>query len=297
MPVDEFIIYVYCTIKPLIDKIYIAHPIRQRGFAPKLSDAEVITMEIVGEFFGYDTDKGIWRYFKNHWHNWFPQLGSRANFGKQASNLWEIKQQIQKMLVNQLDGFTDDIHISDGFPMPVCKFARAHYSHLFKGDADYGYCASKKETYYGFHGHLTISFNGIISGIVVTAANISEREALWEMTSPIQGLLIGDKGYLGQQFQEELQLFENIQLETPKRCNMKDERSEKFVKCLMSKRRLVETVIGQLTERFHIQKIRARDLWHLTNRVTRKIMAHTIGVFLNRLLGRPLLQFESLVEA
>ncbi|MDM8560317.1 IS982 family transposase, partial [Thiotrichales bacterium HSG14] len=52
-----------------------------------------------------------------------------------------------------------------------------------------------------------------------------------------------------------------------------------------------------LTERFHIQKVRSRDLWHLTNRVTRKIMAHTIGVFLNRLLGRPSLQFESLVEA
>ena len=60
---------------------------------------------------------------------------------------------------------------------------------------------------------------------------------------------------------------------------MKDERSKKFVKCLMSKRRLVETVIGQLTERFHIQKVRSRDLWHLTNRVSRKIMAHTIRCF------------------
>ena len=297
MRVDEFIIYVYCCVTPLVEEIYAEKSIRQRGFSPKLSDSEVITMEIVGEFLGYDTDKGIWRYFRNHWHNWFPRLGSRANFAKQASNLWNVKQQIQKILVNKLDGFMDDTHISDGFPMPVCKFARARYSHVFKGDANYGYCASKKETYYGFHGHLTISFSGIISGAVVTAANSSEREALWEMIPPLQGLLIADKGYLGQHFQQELQLIENIQLETPKRRNMKEERSEKFVKCLMSKRRLIETVIGQLTERFHIQKVRARDLWHLTNRIIRKIMAHTIGVFLNRLLGRPPLQFESLVEA
>ena len=41
----------------------------------------------------------------------------------------------------------------------------------------------------------------------------------------------------------------------------------------------VPTVVGQLTERFKQEKVRARDLWHLTNRVTRKIMAHTIGVF------------------
>ncbi|MDM8561495.1 transposase [Candidatus Parabeggiatoa sp. HSG14] len=58
----------------------------------------------------------------------------------------------------------------------------------------------------------------------------------------IQGLLIGDKGYTGQQLKEELQQVENIQLETSKRCNMKDEPPKKFVKCLMSKRRLVETV-------------------------------------------------------
>ena len=39
---------------------------------PKLSDAEVITMEIMGKFMGKDHDKGIWRYFHNLWHGWFP---------------------------------------------------------------------------------------------------------------------------------------------------------------------------------------------------------------------------------
>ena len=43
--------------------------IRRRGFAPGLSDSEVITMEIVGEFQGIDTDKGIWSYFRGHWLN------------------------------------------------------------------------------------------------------------------------------------------------------------------------------------------------------------------------------------
>ncbi|EKF05809.1 hypothetical protein FDUTEX481_00667 [Tolypothrix sp. PCC 7601] len=37
-------------------------------------------------------------------------------------------------------------------------------------------------------------------------------------------------------------------------------------------RRLIETVIGQLVERFHIEKIRARDMWHLTSRLNRKII-------------------------
>ena len=54
--------------------------IRLRGFAPSLSDSEIITMEIVGEFKGIDTDKGIWNYFRGHWLNLFPQITHPFNF-------------------------------------------------------------------------------------------------------------------------------------------------------------------------------------------------------------------------
>jgi hypothetical protein len=78
---------------------------------------------------------------------------------------------------------------------------------------------------------------------------------------------------------------------------MDDPRPKAFVRQLTATRRLVETVIGQLTERFHIERIRARNLWHLANRVIRKLLAHTVGVFLNCCLGRHQpLQFEGLVQ-
>ena len=63
----------------------------------------------------------------------------------------------------------------------------------------------------------------------------------------------------------------------------------------MRERRLVETVIGQLTERFHIQRIRARDTWHLTVRVIRKVLSHTVAVFFNRMLGNTPLQLVNLI--
>jgi len=78
---------------------------------------------------------------------------------------------------------------------------------------------------------------------------------------------------------------------------MTDERPKIFVKQLISKRRLVETVIGQLAERFEIEKTKARDMWHLTNRITRKILSHTICVFLNKMLGNPPLQFALLLKS
>ncbi|MGZ4991042.1 MAG: IS982 family transposase, partial [Methylobacter sp.] len=55
MSVEDFIIYVYCCVDELCRTI-VNPPLRSRGFMPKLSDAEVITMEIVGEFTGKDHD-------------------------------------------------------------------------------------------------------------------------------------------------------------------------------------------------------------------------------------------------
>lgn len=110
-------------------------------------------MEIVGEFLGYDEDKKIWHYFKKHWSHFFPKIPDRTNFVRQSANLCMIKQLLQKMLAEELGAYQDRLHIIDGLPMQVCKFARAHFSRLFKGEASYGYCATKKEHYYGFRGH------------------------------------------------------------------------------------------------------------------------------------------------
>jgi len=294
MPLDDFIINVYCLVDNMLRTLLQGERLRRRGFQPKLSDAEVITMDIVGEFIGQDTDKGIWYYFKSHWHDWFPGIGSRSNFVKQSANLWRLKQHLQEGLSRALGAIGDDIHMADGFPMPVCHFKRAHFSTLFKGNAAYGYCASKGETYYGFKGNLGISSEGIITGITVTAANIDERDSLHEALTGIQGLLIADKGLIGEDYQKQFRQETNLNLQTPTRGNMVDSRGKDANRWITSTRRLVETVIGQLAGQFNIEKIWARDCWHLTNRVVRKVLAHTIGAAINKALGNPPIQFEKL---
>ena len=203
MPVEDFIINVYCCVEDVLRQL---HPkgIRSRGFMPKLSDAEMITMEIVGEFMGKDQDKGIWRYFRNHWHDWFPTLGSRSNFVKQSANLWALKEQVQQYLAESMKAIEDSIHLVDGFPLPVCKISRAATSQCFQDEAAYGYCAAKDEHYYGFEGHLIVSFEGVICRYTFAAANIDERDVLEDMTEGLTGLLIGDKGFIRPSLKERL---------------------------------------------------------------------------------------------
>lgn len=293
MPVEDFIINVYCCVEDAYREL-VKTPLRSRGFAPQLTDSEVITMEIVGEFMGKDQDKSLWRYFRNHWHAWFPRLGSRSSFVKQSANLWVLKTLIQRRLALQMGALTDPVHSVDGFPMPVCKITRAPRS-CFKNQAGYGYCAAKDEKYYGFEGHIVISFDGVICGYTFAAANIDERDVLQDMTTGLKGLLIGDKGFIRPLLKAEL-ANQELDLQTPLRKNMTDPRPKPMVNQLMKVRRLVETVISQLTERFHIERVHARDLWHLANRFIRKLLAHTLGVFLNKRLGHQPLLFETLVE-
>lgn len=52
-----------------------------------------------------------------------------------------------------------------------------------------------------------------------------------------------------------------------------------------------------LTERFAVDAIRVHDLWHFQHRLIRKILSHTVMVFLNLQLKRDPLDLDGLVSA
>jgi hypothetical protein len=298
MPLEDFIITVFCLIDDLMKDMTKNFPLRKRGFRPKLSDSEVLTMEVVGEFLGIDTDTGIHSYFKNHWLNFFPKIGDRSVFARQAANLWFIKQRLQERFATSLGAFSDDIHIVDDFPMPLCKLIRSSRCKRFKGLAKKGYCASKKEVFYGFFSNLMISLKGVITGITTVSANIDERVSIWDLMGKVKGLIIGDKGFIDEDLKIDLYREFGVLLETPYRSNMKQKHSKKYEYLLRKSRRLIETVISQLTERFNIQKVRARDEWHLISRISRKILSHTIAIKIaNHLKIDSWIEFEKIIKS
>ena len=48
MPVEQFVTTVFCIVDDLLKELFLT-PRRSRGFPPKLSDSEVITMEVTDE--------------------------------------------------------------------------------------------------------------------------------------------------------------------------------------------------------------------------------------------------------
>lgn len=303
---DDFIIEVYLLVCELYQEFITRYcdkqPLRQAGFAPAFSDEEVITLEVCGEYFKLHTDQDLFDYFACHStqrvpRHFFPRLPDRVAFVRQAANLWQVKAWIQQRLVQRSGADQDQLHTVDTIPVPVCGLARATRDRCFAGEADRGYCAAKKMPYYGFKLGLRIARSGMIVHYALLGARPHDVKHLPTLVEDRCGLVAGDKGFWDPFGQDLLAERHGTIVVVPKRKNMKEDlpHSELVQRACRYWRKRIETVGSQLTEHFALARIRVRDLWHFEHRVIRKILAHTVAVFLNLREGRPPLDLDDLV--
>jgi len=274
--------------------------LRRRGPRPALGDSEVLTMELAGEFMGIDTDLGIYRFFRRYHLAEFPALGRvhRTGFARQAANLWRVGQLLQQRLLGRLpllDAMSGEaLWLVDSFPLHACKFARAKGSKLFKGSAAFGHDHLVRNTFFGFRIHVRCSDRGAVARIDLTPADVSDSAAAAALAPPGGGVGIGDRNYWAPDRQGEL-ARQGFLLLAPYRHKSKD--PAPALSALLTRfRRTIETVIGQLAERFHAKRTWARDLWHLCHRLGRKVLSHTAALVLNHEAGNPPLQLALLVD-
>jgi hypothetical protein len=133
---DTFIITVYCLVDEEFKKLRAVYRVRHAGFTPALSDVEVLTMEICGEYFKQQTDKDLFGYFAQHYRHFFPALSERSVFVRQAANLWQCKAALQRRLTFVSGQAHDPVQPIDTRPLPVCTYTRARRDRCFAGVAD-----------------------------------------------------------------------------------------------------------------------------------------------------------------
>ena len=298
---EDFIIEVYCLVCELYDefttRFCASKGLRRGGFAPALTDQEVITIEVCGEFFKQTTDCDIFGYFMAHFRPMFPQLKERTAWVKRAANLWQVKAFIHQRLVQKAGADQDTVQVIDTLPIPVCTYTRGGVrDRCFGGEADYGDCAAKKMHYYGFKLGLRVARCGMIVDFPLLNARAHDINHLQTLAEGFEGLVPADKGFIDAGRQALLQK-QGVLLVTPVKSNSKSPslHPKRLLKLCAYWRKKVETVGSQLVEHFALTQVHAQDLWHFQHRLIRKILAHTMAVFLNLKYGRPPLQLQNLV--
>lgn len=271
MNLEEDIIDLYLRLEAAYNAVIGDKRLRKRGFPPDLSDVEVLTIEIFSEWQGLHEEKAMHRYIGNHWPAWFPKLPSYENFRRQCANLRWVKQCIIEHLWP-----ASDMHVIDGMPLPLCQFARSRRCRRMREDGAYGFCAAKQMTFWGFKGYPLMRMDGAIHAFWTLPANEDERTILDAVMTKIQGFLLGDKGFQLKQWRQEELAAHGIHLFVPTRKNMRKIMPEVTENQLKNLRRRIETAIGQLCERYMLNRIKARSPLAFFAAIFRKILAYNL---------------------
>ena len=145
----------------------------------------------------------------------------------------------------------------DSLPVPVCRRARARRCRKVRGREYCGYCAAKKEKFFGWRLHLICTPQGQPVAFELVPGAFHDLTPIYEITIdlPEGASLYGDKGY-NDAIAEALLALDGLRLIPIRKKNMQPrEWADEYDLRLYRKR--IETVNSQL-ENLGLQRLRAR---------------------------------------
>lgn len=256
------------------------------GPVPKFSDLEVMSLSLTAEYLSIDSENHLYMKLRSDYGERFPQLIDRTNYNRRKRHLSALLAVVHHRLANCLtEG--EDTFVVDSEPLPICRFSRASGCRSCQETdwalPSFGYCASQKQTYFGYKFHAVVSPQGVIKHFDLSAAHHHDIGFLKDIARHLSDCrLIGDKAYLSAQIQQQLQLSNHIQLYTPMKRNQKD--YQPLPKPMRRLRKRIETVFSQLDGQFNLKRNLAITFLELKTRVLAKVAAFTLIQFFNRFL-------------
>ena len=147
--------------------------------------------------------------------------------------------------------------------------------------------SSKKQTIYAYKLHVLLTAGGVIVDFILAPADADDVVVGEELLAELADLRVfGDKAYISHAVQARLQVENRIQLVTVPPSNQRVQLPERLRTLINQARQIIETVKDQLTEPFHLEHNHAHSFWGLCTRLMTKLTAHTLCIYLNRLLGK-----------
>lgn len=292
---DDFCLHTFVLVDDIWNQI--APLFKRPGPTPECSDSELITMVLVGECRGWDVETEMLSYWQEH-RDMFPHIPSQSRFNRRRRNLMLAFNLIRQTLLQALDVAQDQQCAIDSLPVPVVQF---HLVPSSTGDwaayaAAFGKVPSKKVTIFGYKLHLLITLGGVILDFVLAPANATDLHVGVELLENHTDLTaLGDKAYISAPAAADLLRSNRVRLLTLPRRNQKQQASPAYCRLFNSVRQIIETVNAQLAVQFNIETNHAHTFWGLCTRLYSKLTAHTLCIYLNRLLGNvDFLQIKSL---
>jgi Transposase DDE domain len=252
-----------------------------KSIKPKLSDLEIVALNINAEYLGIDSE---YQLFRNLYGTYLFDKIERSVYNRRKRKLFAWMEQIRKTMVLKFNEF-ENCFIVDSMPLEVCKIARSNRTKICK-EVDYaipnrGFCASQQTPFYGYKLHAICSKSGIFQSFDLSPASVHDINFMKDIKSQISDCtVLGDRGYLSAEVQIDLFNSVNIKLETPMRSNQKNYKKQPYI--FMKSRKRIETLFSQLCDQFMIRRNYSKTFLGFKTRILSKITALTMIQYLNK---------------
>src|SRR5579859_6101672 len=169
---DTYIVTTYVVIDSVLKAYGFEDDCRAAGTA-----AEILTVGVVAA-----------KYFQNH-HERALWVMTRLGYvhGMSTSRFNRRLHALRDWLYGLVEMVADvyapgEVFIIDSMPLPVCKRAQASRCKKVRGKAFCGYCAAKKEKFFGWRLHLICTSDGIPVSFDLLPAAEQDLTSIHELT-------------------------------------------------------------------------------------------------------------------
>ena len=186
---------IYDFILKELRKLTIKENFYFKPIKPKLSDLELIAINISAEYLSIDSEYQLFRYLSN---SKLKGMIERSVFNRRKRKLFLHLENIRKLMVAKFNEM-ETTFIVDSMPLEICKNARANRSKICKENEfsfpSKGYCASQSSYYYGYKLHAVCSVSGVFQSFDISTASIHDIHFLQDIKHQMNNCtLIGDRG-------------------------------------------------------------------------------------------------------
>jgi len=334
MDLDTFITTLYVVIDDWYQSEMAEQLRRARGPAPKMTDSEVLTIAVAGQWrvgVPWQSERGVVRYMTEHGEKWFKSMLSRSRFNERVRDLWALVIQLQQVISEYLNEDESPYEVVDCLPLPSCSnsqsLKKGHW--LWWGTRGHG--GTQGKWYWGDQLIMSVRHDHIITGWLVGPANADDRAMLQGLLSYRHGhqifhapepwrpwrqvvkptflgpqLAVGqpnssdyylaDKGFNGFKWQRHwYQQFETCVVTEPARNAASGRLPRSWQKWFRGMRQAIETTFSVLTQVFDIKRLNAHSRWGQYTRLALAATAFNFGIWINRSMGRPDLSHATLI--
>jgi hypothetical protein len=249
-----------------------------------ITDHELIALAVAQAATGICSDRQFLGVIDRLLPGWFAHLPDQTQYNRRLRRLapWiaSVQLQVAELIAE------GPIRLVDGTLIACANYPGCASKSEFAGYAGYGYCPSKSLFVWGMRLVLITDIKGTPVGYdLVGPKTGQERDSAWELArAQPHSILFADGGFWGAEYERTMRLID-VTLITPDKHKLGARPPVEIAKART--RLVIESVFSNCKGQMRLDHHLAKTPAGLAQRIAQRLLALTLGMFINILTGRP----------